>query len=131
MRLLLDTRFSLTIIIYAPNFATNNFCLSLFCFRIAAEQREAERKRRECILREKAIALTKKKYKEESTQVMLGVSYDYYWVYFVYQIVCCTYVHLIHLLLWGLYNNKNDYNEIGTRSNFQRINCSSNARVSQ
>lgn len=40
--------------------------------RIAAEQRDAERQRRECILREKTIAECKKKYKEESTQVMLG-----------------------------------------------------------
>ena len=60
-------------------------------FRIAAEQREAERKRRECILREKAIALTKKKYKEESTQVMLGVSYEMYFVSYksYYEIVYC------------------------------------------
>jgi len=40
--------------------------------RIAAEQRDSERQRRECTLREKAIAECKKKYKEESTQVMLG-----------------------------------------------------------
>ena len=60
-------------------------------FRIAAEQREAERKRRECILREKAIALTKKKYKEESTQVMLGVSYEIIFLSYKpsYDIVCC------------------------------------------
>lgn len=42
--------------------------------RIAAEQREAERRRREAIEEERDIAFTKMKLKQESTQVLLGVS---------------------------------------------------------
>ena len=42
--------------------------------RIASEQREAERNKRELQEEEKAIALTKRKLKQESTQVALGVS---------------------------------------------------------
>jgi len=40
--------------------------------RIAAEQREAERQRREVEEEEKAIAVNKRKWKQESTQVLLG-----------------------------------------------------------
>lgn len=40
--------------------------------RIAAEQRETERLRREAADEEKAIAATKMRYKQESTQVLLG-----------------------------------------------------------
>lgn len=40
--------------------------------RIAAEQRESERNRREVIEEEKAIAATKRKLKQESTEVLLG-----------------------------------------------------------
>jgi len=40
--------------------------------RIAAEQREAERRKREFEEEEKAIALTKRKLKQESTEVLLG-----------------------------------------------------------
>lgn len=42
--------------------------------RIAAEQREVERRKRELEEEEKAIALTKRKFKQESTEVLLGVS---------------------------------------------------------
>jgi CDK-activating kinase assembly factor MAT1 len=42
--------------------------------RIAAEQREVERRKREQQEEEKAIALTKRKFKQESTEVLLGVS---------------------------------------------------------
>lgn len=42
--------------------------------RIAAEQREAERRKRDLQEEEKAIALTKRKLKQESTEVLLGVS---------------------------------------------------------
>lgn len=42
--------------------------------RIAAEQREAERRKREAIEEERAIALTKRKYKQEAAEVLLGVS---------------------------------------------------------
>ena len=41
--------------------------------RIASEQREAERRKRELKEEEKAIALTKRKLKQESTEVLLGV----------------------------------------------------------
>ena len=41
--------------------------------RIAAEQREAERRRRDMIEEEKAVAVTKRKLKQESTEVLLGV----------------------------------------------------------
>jgi CDK-activating kinase assembly factor MAT1 len=40
--------------------------------RIAAEQREAERQKRDYNEGEKAIALAKRKFKQESTQVLLG-----------------------------------------------------------
>jgi hypothetical protein len=43
-------------------------------FRIAAEQRDAERRKREFQETEKALALTKRKFKQETTEVMLGVS---------------------------------------------------------
>jgi hypothetical protein len=43
-------------------------------FRIAAEQRDAERRKREFQEIEKALALTKRKFKQETTEVMLGVS---------------------------------------------------------
>ena len=42
--------------------------------RIASEQREAERNKRELKEEEKAIAMTKRKLKQESTEVLLGVS---------------------------------------------------------
>lgn len=42
--------------------------------RIAAEQRELERRKRELKEMEKAVALTKRKFKQESTEVALGVS---------------------------------------------------------
>jgi len=42
--------------------------------RIASEQREAERRKREFQEIEKAVALTKRKFKQETTEVMLGVS---------------------------------------------------------
>jgi len=38
------------------------------------EQREVERRKRELQEEEKAIALTKRKFKQESTEVLLGVS---------------------------------------------------------
>ncbi len=41
--------------------------------RIAAEQRETERRKREIVEEEKAIAITKRKLKQESTEVLLGV----------------------------------------------------------
>ena len=41
--------------------------------RIAAEQREAERRKRELQEEEKAIQVVKRKLKQESTQVLLGV----------------------------------------------------------
>uniref|UniRef100_A0A7S1GHB7 RING-type domain-containing protein n=1 Tax=Cyclophora tenuis TaxID=216820 RepID=A0A7S1GHB7_CYCTE len=40
--------------------------------RIAAEQREVERRKREVIEEERAIALTKRKYKQEAAEVLLG-----------------------------------------------------------
>mmetsp|Transcript_8068 Transcript_8068/g.18727 ORF Transcript_8068/g.18727 Transcript_8068/m.18727 type:complete len:165 (-) Transcript_8068:142-636(-) len=40
--------------------------------RIAAEQREAERRKREFQEEEKAIALTKRKFKQEAAEVLLG-----------------------------------------------------------
>mmetsp|Transcript_32377 Transcript_32377/g.64431 ORF Transcript_32377/g.64431 Transcript_32377/m.64431 type:complete len:300 (-) Transcript_32377:192-1091(-) len=40
--------------------------------RIASEQREAERRKREFQEIEKAVALTKRKFKQETTEVMLG-----------------------------------------------------------
>ncbi|CAB9526405.1 CDK-activating kinase assembly factor MAT1 [Seminavis robusta] len=40
--------------------------------RIAAEQREMERKKRELKEEEKLIAMTKRKYKQEATEVLLG-----------------------------------------------------------
>jgi len=40
--------------------------------RIAAEQREAERRKRDYEEEERAIALTKRKFKQESTEVLLG-----------------------------------------------------------
>ena len=40
--------------------------------RIAAEQRDMERKKRELQEEERAIALTKRKFKQESTEVLLG-----------------------------------------------------------
>ena len=40
--------------------------------RIAAEQREAERRKRDYLEEEKAIALAKRKLKQESTEVLLG-----------------------------------------------------------
>jgi len=40
--------------------------------RIAAEQRDAERRKRQFLEDEKAIALAKRKLKQESTEVMLG-----------------------------------------------------------
>ena len=40
--------------------------------QIAAEQREAERRKRELQEEEKAIALTKRKFKQESAEVLLG-----------------------------------------------------------
>lgn len=40
--------------------------------RIASEQRESERRKREFAEIEKAVALTKKKFKQETTEVMLG-----------------------------------------------------------
>ena len=43
--------------------------------RIAAEQREAERRKRDYEEEERAIALTKRKFKQESTEVLLGVGY--------------------------------------------------------
>jgi hypothetical protein len=43
--------------------------------RIASEQRDAERRKREFQDIEKAMALTKRKFKQETTEVMLGVSY--------------------------------------------------------
>ena len=42
--------------------------------RIAAEQREAERRRREALEEERAIAITKRKFKQEAAEVLLGVS---------------------------------------------------------
>ena len=42
--------------------------------RIAAEQRLVERRKREFLEEEKAIALAKRRYKQEATQVSLGVS---------------------------------------------------------
>ena len=42
--------------------------------RIASEQRETERRKREFQDIEKAVALTKRKFKQETTEVMLGVS---------------------------------------------------------
>jgi hypothetical protein len=49
--------------------------------RIAAEQREAERLKRDLRDEERAIALTKRKLKQESTEVLLGVSYIYTYIY--------------------------------------------------
>lgn len=52
--------------------------------RIAAEQREVERRKREVREEEKAIALTKRKFKQESTEVLLGVStfpFDPLWLF--------------------------------------------------
>lgn len=43
-----------------------------YVYRIAAEQREAERRKREFQEEEKAIAVTKRKFKQESTEVLLG-----------------------------------------------------------
>ena len=43
--------------------------------RIAAEQREAERRKRELQEEEKAMQVIKRKLKQESTQVLLGVSF--------------------------------------------------------
>lgn len=40
--------------------------------RIAAEQRDSERRKRERVEEEKAIALSKRKFKQESQQVLLG-----------------------------------------------------------
>jgi hypothetical protein len=40
--------------------------------RIAAEQREAERRKREVKEEERAVALTKRKFKQESAEVLLG-----------------------------------------------------------
>ena len=45
-----------------------------FASRIASEQRDAERRKREFAEIEKAVALTKRKFKQETTEVMLGVS---------------------------------------------------------
>ena len=42
--------------------------------QIAAEQRETERRKRDLEEEEKVIALAKKKLKQESTEVLLGVS---------------------------------------------------------
>lgn len=42
--------------------------------QIAAEQREAERRKREFFEEEKAVALAKRKLKQESKEVLLGVS---------------------------------------------------------
>jgi CDK-activating kinase assembly factor MAT1 len=42
--------------------------------RIAAEQRDAERRKRDLIEGEKAVAAAKRRYKQEATQVSLGVS---------------------------------------------------------
>ena len=42
--------------------------------RIAAEQRESERRKREYQEEEKAIALNKRKFKQEKAEVLLGVS---------------------------------------------------------
>lgn len=42
--------------------------------RIEAEKREAEKRKREFQEGEKAIVLAKRKFKQESTEVMLGVS---------------------------------------------------------
>lgn len=41
--------------------------------RIASEQRDAERRKREFQEIEKAVAITKRKFKQETTEVMLGV----------------------------------------------------------
>ena len=41
--------------------------------RIATEQRDLERRKRELIEEEKQIALNKRKYKQEATEVALGV----------------------------------------------------------
>jgi hypothetical protein len=57
--------------------------------RIASEQREAERNKRELQEEEKAIALTKRKLKQESTQVALGVSPLHF---LVHSIVCSSIV---------------------------------------
>ena len=46
--------------------------LYLHAYSIAAEQREAERRKREFQEEEKAIAITKRKFKQESTEVLLG-----------------------------------------------------------
>lgn len=46
--------------------------LSTLYYSIAAEQRETERRKREFQEEEKAIAATKRKLKQETTQVMLG-----------------------------------------------------------
>ena len=43
--------------------------------RIATEQRELERRKRDLIEEEKQIALNKRKYKQEATEVALGVSF--------------------------------------------------------
>ena len=45
--------------------------------KIAYEQRELERRKRDYIEEEKLIAITKRKLKQESTEVLLGVSYLY------------------------------------------------------
>jgi tetrahydromethanopterin S-methyltransferase subunit A len=42
--------------------------------QIASEQRETERRKRDLEEEEKVIALTKRKLKQESTEVLLGVS---------------------------------------------------------
>ena len=48
--------------------------LTFVCHSIAAEQRETERRKREFQEEEMAIAVTKRKLKQESTEVLLGVS---------------------------------------------------------
>lgn len=53
------------------------FCFNLlkqFAQRIESEQREADRRKRDFREIEKAVALTKRKFKQETTEVMLGVS---------------------------------------------------------
>ena len=55
--------------------------------KIAYEQRELERRKRDYIEEEKLIAITKRKLKQESTEVLLGVSYIYIYIY-IYYIVC-------------------------------------------
>ena len=53
-------------------------------YRIAQEQREAERRKREFQEIEKAMAVTKRKFKKETTEVMLGVRSNVFRLYHFY-----------------------------------------------